>query len=198
MVLKVLEFRINDPNPLTYVEVLLEVLGKIYWNTSILRNYVLYIYLYLKFTVWCTVWPTCAYLVFRGLNFPRKQSAIHACGAAAWAVPPRPPVCQPGEKVHLWVLASVYHSVRQPIRRTEVWRCCFGTGGCCHGRVDEQLSRRSRQLRAVCTSAAHCAFLCINTGLLIISWYIFILSDNKRYIITGSYSDHLGAVENSL
>lgn len=28
MVLKVLEFRINDPNPLTYVEVLLEVLGE--------------------------------------------------------------------------------------------------------------------------------------------------------------------------
>lgn len=32
-VLKVLEFRINDPNPLTYVEVLLEVLGKTYLNS---------------------------------------------------------------------------------------------------------------------------------------------------------------------
>lgn len=30
MVLKGLKFRVNDPNPLTYVEVLLEVLGKIY------------------------------------------------------------------------------------------------------------------------------------------------------------------------
>lgn len=173
---------------------------RFFWRCSV--RYVLYIYLYIKVNVlylnivWCTVWPTCAYLVFRGLNFPRKQPAIHPCGAAAWAVPPRPPVCQPGEKVHLWVLVSVYHSVRQPIRRTEVWRCCFGTGGCCHGRVDEQLGWHSRQLHAVCTSVAHCAFLCINIGLLIISWYIFILSDNKRYIITGSYSDHLGAVEN--
>lgn len=33
MVLKGLEFRVNDPNPLTYVEVLLEVLGKIYLNS---------------------------------------------------------------------------------------------------------------------------------------------------------------------
>lgn len=33
MVLKGLEFRVNDPNPLTYVEVLLEVLGKICRNT---------------------------------------------------------------------------------------------------------------------------------------------------------------------
>ena len=38
MVLKGLEFRVNDPNPLTYVEVLLEVLGKIYLNTYILEN----------------------------------------------------------------------------------------------------------------------------------------------------------------
>lgn len=30
MVLKGLEFRLNAPNPLTYVEILLEVLGKIY------------------------------------------------------------------------------------------------------------------------------------------------------------------------
>lgn len=34
MVLKVLEFRINDPNPLTYVEVLLEVLGKMLRYTN--------------------------------------------------------------------------------------------------------------------------------------------------------------------
>lgn len=38
MVLKGLEFRVNDPNPLTYVEVLLEVLGKICLNTEVLGS----------------------------------------------------------------------------------------------------------------------------------------------------------------
>lgn len=45
MVLKGLEFRLNPPNPLTYVEILLEVLGKIIFEHR--ATYVnLYIHIY--------------------------------------------------------------------------------------------------------------------------------------------------------
>lgn len=81
------------------------------------------------------------------LNFCRTQWAIHLRGATASPVPPCSPVCQPTEDCHLRLLVSDYHSVCQPIQRTEVlhfslshiFRFLCGTGGSCHGRVDEQL-----------------------------------------------------------
>lgn len=96
MVLKGLGFRLEAPNPLMYVEILLEVLGKIHLTQQLMLS--------VNTVTQMKVTKPCS-----------PQRAVPLSGAPPSPVPPRPPLRHLGEGRRLPLLAGGHHAVRLPV-----------------------------------------------------------------------------------